>query len=209
MRSGRSTSSGYMPPLQATSAWRIAVSSRPRRRARPGRYQTGSMAILVTRESAFAVEDAAVGGEPAGGACLHDLCHIEPAAGDRDRRLDGEACRDLAGKVAGDAVAPRVERDDLLRVAPLRERADHDSRLGVGQVRPVVWVEAAAGGRQRAVGREGAGVDADGVAPRPRAGDDGAALACRRRAPLERLRNERQGCFALDRRDLRLIELGA
>ena len=42
------TSSGYMPPVSSNSTRRRSVSLHPKRCATPGRYQTGSMAALVT-----------------------------------------------------------------------------------------------------------------------------------------------------------------
>jgi hypothetical protein len=51
LRSGRVTSSGNMPAVCSKSARLRALSFTSKRLARPGRYQTGSMAALVTRTS--------------------------------------------------------------------------------------------------------------------------------------------------------------
>ena len=42
------TSSGNMPPVSSNSVRRSSVSEQPKRAATPGRYQTGSIATLVT-----------------------------------------------------------------------------------------------------------------------------------------------------------------
>ena len=47
-RSGRVTSSGYMPPVSSNSTRRSSVSLQPKRSATPGRCHTGSTAALVT-----------------------------------------------------------------------------------------------------------------------------------------------------------------
>ncbi len=48
-RSGRSTSSGYMPAVCSCRPWRSSVSLMLKRCAMPGRYQTGSIAAFTTR----------------------------------------------------------------------------------------------------------------------------------------------------------------
>ncbi len=55
LRSLRVMSSVYMPPECSNSERRRSVSETPKRSAMPGRYQTGSMAALVTRTSPFSV----------------------------------------------------------------------------------------------------------------------------------------------------------
>jgi len=49
LRSGRVTSSGYMPPVCSWQPRRRSLSERPKRSAMPGRYQTGSIAAFTTR----------------------------------------------------------------------------------------------------------------------------------------------------------------
>src|SRR5436190_14021857 len=51
LRSGRVTSSGYMPPVCSNRQRRSAPSPTPNLSATPGSHQTGSTAILVTETS--------------------------------------------------------------------------------------------------------------------------------------------------------------
>ena len=51
------TSSGYMPPVSSNSTRRRSVSLQPKRLATPGRYQTGSIAALVTMAAPPAVRN--------------------------------------------------------------------------------------------------------------------------------------------------------
>ena len=84
-------------------------------------------------------------------------------------------------------VAPRIERDDPLGLAPLRERADRRGRMGIGEVGPPDRIEHARRHRERAVERIGAAVAADHVAQpglRHRA-DHRPAFARGRRAPMD------------------------
>ena len=62
-----------MPPVCSNSVRRSAVSLTPKRSAMPGRYQTGSIAALVTATSPVVVHDLAVDLEPARGDGLADL----------------------------------------------------------------------------------------------------------------------------------------
>ena len=113
---------------------------------------------------------------------------VEARLGDGDARADVEALGDLGLERLGDQMAPRIERDDLPGLAPLRERADGRGGNGVGEVRPADRIERAGGHRERAIERIGAAMAADDVAvagPRHRA-DDRAALARGRRAPVDR-----------------------
>ena len=84
-----------------------------------------------------------------------------------------------------DAVAPRVERDDLAGLRPLRMRTDLSRRVRVVQVGPGQRVERPGGHRQRAVERIGAAMGADDVAVRRvrHRADDRAALAGIRQRP--------------------------
>ena len=94
-----------------------------------------------------------------------ELGHGEPRLGHRDRRPDVQALGELLGERLADDVAIGVERDDLLRVGPLRMGPDRLGGRGVGEVGPVQRIEAAGGDRQRPVERVGAGMGADHVAP--------------------------------------------
>ena len=88
-------------------------------------------------------------------------------------------------EVFGDQMAPRIERDDALRLGPLRERPDGRGRMGVGEVGAADRIERAGRDRERAIERIGAAMRADDVAvSRARYGaDDRPALARGRRAP--------------------------
>ena len=89
--SGRVTSSGYMPPVCSNSVRRSCVSSTSKRSAMPGRYQTGSMAALVTATSPLGVHDLAVDlSRPLAIASL-DLRQVDARLGDGDGRADVDA----------------------------------------------------------------------------------------------------------------------
>ena len=124
---------------------------------------------------------------PAGERGLH-LGQVEAGLGDGDGRADVDALGDLGLESLRGQMAPGIERDDLARLAPLRERADADRRVGIGEIRPADRIERAGGHRERAIERIGAAMAADDVAvagPRHRA-DDRAAFARGWRTPVDR-----------------------
>ena len=131
----------------------------------------------------------AIRGQPAGADGGGDLRHVDVGAGDGDARPHILPGGNFVGEQLGGEVAPGIERDDRVRFAPLRERADLHRGAGVGQVRPVRRLQLAGGDGQRAIERVGAGMSADGVA----AGGGlqrrhhGAARPRIRRAPTDRL----------------------
>ena len=150
---------------------------------------------LDHRHAAVGVDGIAVGLQPPGSQRIAHLDQVEPRPGDRDARADVEAFGDLRLEGVGDQMAPRIERDDLLRLAPLRERADGGGRKRVGQVGPADRIERARRHRERAIERIGAAVGADHVAQAElRDGaDDRPALARRRRVPMDREADLRPG----------------
>ena len=165
-----------------------AAGSCPLRRSArrcPGRYQTGSIATLTTdRPPPGWTTTPSMASRPAATAC----CISPRSSRARVTAMLGRMsmpCGDLRPEGFGDHVAPRIERDDGLGADPLRERADGNGGLRVGEVGPSNRIERAGGDGKRAVDRIGAAMRADDVAvgwPRHRA-DDGSALARRRRAP--------------------------
>ena len=143
---------------------------------------------LDHRDAAVGMDGMAVGLQPSGGQRVADFDQVEPRPGDGDTRADVEAFGDLRLEHVRDQMSPRVERDDLLRLGPLRERSDGGGGMGVGQVGPADRVERARRNRERAIERIGAAVGADHIAlPELRHGaDDRPALARRRRPPMDR-----------------------
>ena len=85
-------------------------------------------------DAAVLVHDLAVVLEPSGCDRGLQFGQVEPRAGDRDARTDVDAFGDLAREVFGDEMAPWIERDDALRLGPLRKRPDRGGRMGVGEV---------------------------------------------------------------------------
>jgi hypothetical protein len=85
-------------------------------------------------------------------------------------------------------VAPRVERDDLCRIAPLRVRPDQYCGRGVGEIRPMVTRQGPRRYGERAINCVSAGIGADRVpmARLGRARNDGATFARRQGAPMQR-----------------------
>jgi hypothetical protein len=78
--------------------------------------------------------DVAVGANAAGLDRSADFRDIDVSAGDRDGRTDIVAAHEMITKRLADQMSPRVERDDLAGVAPLRMRSDAIDRRGVGQI---------------------------------------------------------------------------
>ncbi len=119
---------------------------------------------LGHRHAAVVVHELAVGLEPAGADRVLHLRQVEPRLGDGDGRADVEAFGDLGLEALGDQMAPRIERDDAPRLAPLRERADGRGGMRVGEVGPADRIERAGRHRERAIERIGAAMGADDVA---------------------------------------------
>src|SRR5580692_594202 len=145
-----------------------------------GDLDDGNAAVLVN--------DFAVVLQPSGVDRRPELRQIEAGAGDRDARPDVDSLGDFAGKIFRDEMTPGIERDNALRLAPLRERTDRCRRMRVGEIGSPDRVERARGDREWAVDRIGAAMGADDVAVL-RAGyraDDRTALARAGRAPLDR-----------------------
>jgi len=111
-------------------------------------------------------------------------------ARDGNGRTDIHARRDAVGEGRRHHVPPRIERDDLVRIVPLRMRADGLGRRGIGQVGAMVALQVAGGNRQRAIDGIGAGVRANHIAVRRvgQRGNHGSALGRRGRAPVNGLR---------------------
>ncbi len=132
-------------------------------------------------------EDVAVGLEAPGRDGGAQLRHVDMGARDRDRRAHVGARGDLVGECARHEVPPRIERDDLGGIGPLRVRAHRVRRRGVREVRPVVALQLARSHGERAVDRVGARMRADGIALRGigEACDDRTALGRRGRAPAD------------------------
>ncbi|SPA51561.1 conserved hypothetical protein [Cupriavidus taiwanensis] len=138
---------------------------------------------------AVGMQQVAVGLEPARGDSRDQLRHVDVRTGHGDGRADIDAGGDAVGEDAGHQVPPGVERDDLVRVAPLRMRADRFGGGGVGQVGTVVALQRAGGDRERPIDGVGAGVGADHIALRriAQAGDHRSAPCRRGGAPVDRL----------------------
>ena len=97
-------------------------------------------------------QEFAVGLEPAGLQRLDHLRQDHVRLRDRDGRADVVAGREFGGKRFRDQCAPRVQRDDATRLAPLRIGPDRVRRRGVGQVGPVLALQRT-GGPRRGRGR--------------------------------------------------------
>jgi hypothetical protein len=114
--------------------------------------------------------------EAAGGDRLLQLGHVDMCLGDGDRRPDVPAFGKAVGEDLGNEMAPRVERNDLGGIAPLRERPDRLDRRRVGEIGDVDRAELAGGDGEGAIERIGAVMRADDVAMLlARRADDGAA----------------------------------
>ena len=82
------------------------------------------MAILTTETLPFLCTNVAVMLEPSGFDRRLQLGQIETGAGDGDARADIDAFGDLGREVFRGEMPPRIERDDPLRIGPLRKRPD-------------------------------------------------------------------------------------
>ena len=84
----------------------------PNRSAMPGRYHTGSMAILTTEMLPLCMHDLAVAGEPSRGQRVLHLMDVEPRLGDRDGGPNVETFGDFRTEGLRDQMAPGIERDN-------------------------------------------------------------------------------------------------
>ncbi len=172
--------------LEEGAAQGLLLDAEPLRDAgqMPDRIQRG----LGHRHLAGLLDDLAVDLQPAQANGVGDLRQGEARLGHRDGGPDVHAVGQLGGKVLGDPVAPRIEGDDLARLAPLRVRADGGGGEGVEQLRPHQRIQRAGGDGQGAIDRVGAAVGADGVAVGAGIGGDDhrSPLAGGRRAPADR-----------------------
>src|SRR5580698_1009731 len=91
-KSGRVTSSGNMPAVCSNSCRRRLFSVVAKRSAIPGRYHTGSIAVML---------------QPSGGDGRLQFGQIEPRAGDGDRGADVDALGNFSLEILGDQMAPR------------------------------------------------------------------------------------------------------
>src|SRR6516225_5850234 len=90
---------------------------------------------LDHRDAAALVDHFVIMLEPPGFDRRLQLGEIKAGARDRDARADVDAFGDLGREVFSDQMSPRVQRNDALRIAPLREGSDGRGRVGVGEVR--------------------------------------------------------------------------
>ena len=186
--SGRVTSSGNMPAVCSNNVRRNSVSAQPNRCAMPGRYHTGSMAILATAMLPLpCTRSPSALSRPAASAlcisCRSSRALVMAMVG----RMSTPSA--ISALKASAARCPQGSSETMRpRLAPLRERPDAHGGMRVGEVRPADRIERACGDRKRAIERIGAAVAADGVAvARPRNGaDDRAAFARARRPPADR-----------------------
>ena len=140
----------------------------PKRSATPGRYQTGSIATLVTATSPVSCRIVAVDLEPAGRHRVVHLGHGEPRLGDRDASGGCRRPRRSRRRSPRATRWPHGSSETMLSgLRPLRERADLDDGRGVGEVRPRDRVQRAGRDRERAIERIGAAMRADDVAVAP------------------------------------------
>ena len=98
---------------------------------------------LDHRHAAVGMDGTAVSLQPSGSNGIAHLDQVETRAGDGDARADVEAFGNLRLEGVGDQMAPRIERDDFLGLAPLRKRTDGGGRKRIGQVGPADRIERA------------------------------------------------------------------
>ena len=94
-------------------------------------------------DAAILVHDLAILLEPSGFDRGLQFGQIETGACDGDTRTDVDALSDLAREVFRGEMSPWIERDDPLRLGPLRKRPDRLSRVGIGEIRTSDRVERA------------------------------------------------------------------
>ena len=95
------------------------------------------------RDASVLVYELAVMLEPAGFDCRLQFGQIETGAGNGNARTDVDAFGDFLGEVFSGEMSPRIERDDLLRVGPLRKRPDRFGGMGIGEIRTPDRIERA------------------------------------------------------------------
>ena len=153
-----------MPPVCSNSPRRRSVTLMPKRWATPGRYQTGSMAIFVTRTSAVSVSTV-----PSG---VSRPARIAWAISGMLMRARVTA---MVGRMSQPAAIrswntwlvrwPHGSSETMRsRIAPLRKRADRFGRDGVGQVGTMVGRKLAGRNGKRAIQRIRPGMGADDIA---------------------------------------------
>ncbi len=89
------------------------------------------------------MHDLAVMLQTSGCDCRLQFGEIEARAGNGDARTYIDAFGNFGTEVLSYQMAPRIERDDALRVAPLWKRPDVCRRMGVGEIRASDRVEGA------------------------------------------------------------------
>ena len=89
------------------------------------------------------MHDLAVLLEPSGFDRRLQFGQIETGARDGNARTDVDAFGDLCCEVFRGEMSPGIERDDPLRIGPLRKRPDRFGRMGVGEIRTPDRVECA------------------------------------------------------------------
>ena len=89
------------------------------------------------------MHDLAVLLEPSGFDRRLQFGQINASARDGNTRTDVDAIGDLGCEVFRGEMSPRIERNDPLRIGPLRKRADRFGRMGVGEIRTPDRIECA------------------------------------------------------------------
>ena len=146
-------------------------------------------------KTAVGMDGVAVRLQPPGRQRVAHLDQVESRARDCNRRADVEPLRDLLLELLRNQMPPRIERYDPLRLAPLRERADHGRGMRVGEIGPPDRIKHAGRNGERAIERVRAAVTAYHVAQarlRHRS-DHRPALASRGGAPINRKAHLRLG----------------
>ena len=110
--------------------------------------QSGQIPDRVDRnldhgDAAVLVHDVAILLEPSGLDRGLQFGQIEAGARDGNARTDVDTLGDLAREIFRSEMSPWIERDDPLRLCPLRKRPDGFSRMGIGEVRTPDRVEGA------------------------------------------------------------------
>jgi hypothetical protein len=80
------------------------------------------------------MHDLAILLEPSGFDRCLQFGQIKAGACDGNTRTDVDAFGDLAREVFRGEMSPWIERDDPLRLGPLRKRPDRFSRVGIGEI---------------------------------------------------------------------------
>ena len=89
------------------------------------------------------MHDLAVLFKPSGFDRRLQFGQIKSSARDRNTRTDVDAFGDLRCEVFRGEMSPRIERNDPLRIDPLRKRPDRFGRMGVGEIRTPDRIECA------------------------------------------------------------------